>query len=362
MIPIAGRAKFWSNVPSSVWNSWKWQKRNSITSLKMLRELIPGIPTQGLKESPFKFSISPYYASLIDNTLSCPIRQQAIPSPLETQGDTDSEEDPLKEEKGPVPGLTHRYPDRVLLYVNDSCAMYCRHCTRRRKVSDPDSRVLLGQSYDYIRKNKIRDVILSGGDPLLLPSSVLGGILRSIEACSSVEIIRIGSRVPVTLPCRVNKELLSVLSSIKKPIYLNTHFNHPRECTKEALDACKGLFSTGCVLSNQMVLLKGINDSVSVVRELNKKLLMMKVRPYYIFQCDPVRGLKHFRTSVQRGLQIIEGLRGHTSGLAVPHFVIDTYLGKIPLLPNSKLTRVGDCIKLKNYEGKEILYKDLPFI
>jgi lysine 2,3-aminomutase len=349
----------WSNVSMSKWKNWKWQNKNGINSPTELRKVFPGLHVEN--KSCFPMRISPYYASLIDSTnMSCPIRIQAIPSPLELESSSDEDDDPLKEESQmPVPGLTHRYPDRVLMYVSNSCAMYCRHCTRKRKVGSAEhSTVHLSEAMNYLRKHtEVRDVILSGGDPLLLSSKRLDEILSSLRSLKSIEMIRIGSRVPVTLPMRIDDELCSVLKKYP-PIYLNTHFNHPKECTRDAYDAINSLLNAGCVVSNQMVLLKGINDSVPIVRRLNQLLLMMRVRPYYIFQCDKVPGTKHFHTPISKGIEIIEGLRGWTSGLAVPHFVIDSSEGKIPLIPNYVVSHTGGMYVLRNYRGKKFNVKE----
>lgn len=347
--PSASRNIFWKGIAIDAWNSWKWQLKNSVTTNEELNKIIPG----KYELNQFPMNITPYYLSLVEKA-SCPIGIQAIPSSLEN--DHSVLIDPLKEEKlSPIPGLTHRYPDRVLLYTSSTCAMYCRHCTRKRKVSTKEPTVNIQDAKEYIQRKGIRDVILSGGDPLLLSDNRLNYILREITNISSVEIVRIGSRVPATLPFRITNSLVSVLSKYR-PIYVNVHFNHPRECTREAYDAVDKLLSAGCVISNQMVLLKGVNDSISTVKKLNQLLLMMRVRPYYIFQCDKVTGTKHFHTSLEKGLEIIEGLRGWTSGLAVPHFVIDTEHGKIPLLPRYLTKSIGKIHILRNYRGKEFHY------
>ncbi len=273
-------------------------------------------------------------------------------------------EDPLGEEKDmPVPGITHRYPDRVLFYTTHNCAMYCRHCTRKRKVSDPSSatqKTQLEQGLDYIRNHpEIRDVVISGGDPLSNSDERLDHIMTELRKMDHIEVFRLGTRNMVTLPQRINDDFIQMIRK-HQPVYVHTHFNHPKECTSEAFEACARLADAGCAINNQMVLLKGINDDPETVKELNHKLLMMRVRPYYIFQCDLAQGISHFRTPVQTGLDIIEKLRGWTSGMAVPHYVVDGPGGggKIPLIPEYVKERKGNKIVLRNYKNKEFVYYD----
>jgi len=319
-----------------------------------------------IKKYPMR--ITPYYFNLIASK-DDPIWKQCVPDIKELE-DPVGLEDPLHEEvDSPVPGLTHRYPDRVLLLVSNQCAMYCRFCTRKRKVGDPFKRITKEQimrGVQYIKEHKeVRDVILSGGDPLLLRETTLEWILRELRKIKHLEIIRIGTRVPCTLPQRITPELCEMLKKYH-PLYINTHFNHPREITREARIACGMLADAGIPLGCQTVLLKGVNDDPQVMRELMHKLLMIRVKPYYIYQCDLTRGVNHFRTKVDAGLDVICGLRGHTSGLAVPHYIIDAPGGggKIPLLPEYVVSRSKNSIILRNYEGKMFEYpephEDIP--
>lgn len=301
----------------------------------------------------FPLRISRHYLSLIEEP-GDPIWLQAVPDIRELSDDGDT--DPLDEESdSPVPYLTHRYPDRVLLRVSDRCAMHCRFCTRRWRIANPDPipEQIIRDAIDYIRAHReVRDVIVSGGDPLMLTNDELEGILTALRAIPHVEIIRIGSRVPVTLPERVTPELCAMLRRFH-PLYLNTHFNHPREVTPESTQACALLADAGIPLGNQSVLLKGVNDDPLVMRQLVQRLLAIRVRPYYLYQMDLVKGTAHFRTPVATGLDIIGALRGHTSGLAVPHYVIDAPGGggKIALLPNAVVSADEDHLTLVNYQG-----------
>ncbi|MBN1912701.1 MAG: KamA family radical SAM protein [Pirellulales bacterium] len=310
----------------------------------------------------YPLQISRYYLSLIEEE-GDPIWRQCVPDLEELNGE--GEEDPLGEEAdSPVPNISHRYPDRVLFYISHVCAMYCRFCTRKRKVGDPQSLNDEGiaQGLDYIRQHpEVRDIIVSGGDPLMLPVEKLDSILGSLRAIPHVEIIRIGSRVPVTFPQRVTPELCAMLKK-HHPLFLNTHFNHPREITPESGHACSMLADAGIPLGNQTVLLRGVNDDPAVMKRLMQKLLTIRVRPYYIYQADLVRGTDHFRTSVQEGLKIMASLRGHTSGLAVPHFVIDGPggVGKIALIPDPVVSFDEEEIVLKNYEGFLCSYPTHP--
>ena len=273
-------------------------------------------------------------------------------------------EDPLAEERDmPVPGVTHRYPDRVLFYTTHNCPVYCRHCTRKRKVADPTSAAAKKQIEDglaYIAGHpEIRDIVISGGDPLSLSDERLDYILGRLRSIPHVEIFRLGTRNLVTLPQRMTEEFVRMLRK-HHPVFVNTHFNHPKECTAEAFEAARRLADAGCVLGNQMVLLKGVNDDPKTVLELNHKLLMMRIRPYYIYQCDLSRGISHFRTPVESGIRIIEALRGHTSGLAVPQFVVDAPHGggKIPVNPEYVLAHEGKRWTFRNYAGKTYTYDE----
>src|SRR5262245_35608836 len=363
------RHPLWRDVPAHHWDDWRWQSQNAIRSVRQLRDLLPFTPEEleaiGSLEAHYKLAIPPYYFSLIDtDDPTDPIRLQSVASPLEVQSNYEME-DPLHEEQdSPVPGLTHRYPDRVLLLTTPVCTMYCRFCTRKRAtltrggwdaVSRDDHRMI-----EYIREHpEIRDVVVSGGDPLSLPPAKLKFFLDSLKAIKHVDVIRIGTRVPVTLPQRLyDKELIKLLASAEK-VWIQTHFNHPREVTPEAARACRALVNAGMPCNNHSVLLKRVNDDLATMRELLRALMRIKVRPYYIFHCDPVTGAGHFRTSVWKGLEIIEGLRGHMSGLAIPTYVVDSPHGggKIPLMPNYLVSASDDAVILRNYEGMLVRYQ-----
>lgn len=363
----APRPKIWAEVPDKDWTNWIWQQQKRIKSMDVLEKVIQVTEEEkaAFQESHemFNMGITPYYASLMDpNDPNCPIRLQSVPKPGELVVREMDLEDPLGEEKDmPVPGVTHRYPDRVLFYTTHNCPVYCRHCTRKRKVSDPSSSAAnkqLEEGLAYIEKTKsIRDVVISGGDPLSNSDDRLEYILSRLRAMDHIEVFRIGTRNLVTLPQRITDSFAKMLSKYH-PVFIHTHFNHPKECTKEAFDAVAKLADAGCVINNQMVLLKGVNDDPKIVKELNHKLLLMRVRPYYIFQCDMSQGISHFRTPVEKGLEIIENLRGWTSGMAVPHYVIDAPGGggKIPLLPNYLVKREGKKWTLRNYKGNQYEY------
>lgn len=359
----------WQSISNEEWNDWHWQLRNRITTVEQLKLVLPleEKEEQGIRRAltKFRMAITPYFASLMDpGNPQCPIRLQAVPQLAETQLSEHDLLDPLHEDRdSPVPGLTHRYPDRVLLLATDQCAMYCRHCTRRRFAGTYDgsrSKEELICAIDYIRQTPaIRDVVVSGGDGLLLEQSLLEFVLTELRKIPHVEIIRIGSRAPVTLPQRITDDLLMMLRRFQ-PIWLNTHFNHSHEITVESKAACERLADAGIPLGNQSVLLRGINDCPTVMRRLVHDLLMIRVRPYYIYQCDLSEGIAHFRTSVLRGVEIIESLRGHTSGLAVPTFVVDAPGGggKIPLAPNYLLSLSPEKIVLRNYHGGVFSYPE----
>ena len=311
----------------------------------------------------FNMGITPYYASLMDpEDPFCPIRLQSVPKLGELNILPSDLEDPLAEERDmPVPGITHRYPDRVLFYTTHNCPVYCRHCTRKRKVSDPSSSAAnkqLEESLTYIDQHKeIRDVVISGGDPLSNSDDRLEYILSRLRAMEHIQVFRIGTRNLVTLPQRVTDAFAKMVSKYH-PLFIHTHFNHPKECTKEAFEACRKLADAGCPINNQMVLLKGVNDKPEIVKELNHKLLMMRVRPYYIYQCDLSQGISHFRTPVSTGIEIIEKLRGWTSGMAVPHLVIDAPGGggKIPILPQYVVKHEGKKWTLRNFRNQQFEY------
>jgi lysine 2,3-aminomutase len=310
----------------------------------------------------FHIRVNPYYLSLIRYP-GDPIWLQCIPDAVELE-DRNAPEDPLNEDAdSPVPSITHRYPDRVLFLVTSQCSMYCRFCTRKRKVSDSSkiNSKWIQDGIDYIAAHpEVRDVVLSGGDPLMVTDYVLERILSSLRAIPHVEIIRLGTKMPCVLPQRITPKLCKMLKKYH-PIYVNTHFNHPWECTPEAEKACAMLADAGCPVGNQAVLMKGVNDDADVMLELHRKLLKMRVRPYYIYQADLTKGTNHFRTPVRKGLEIMDKLRGHTSGLAIPYFVIDAPGGggKIPLLPQYVLGRNGKDIILRNYKYEIFTYPDV---
>jgi lysine 2,3-aminomutase len=363
------RDRFFGDIPDSLWNDWKWQFRNRITRVEQLAQLI-SLSTEEqaqlkLVTMRYPLSVTPYYLSLINpDDPDDPIRKQAIPSPLEMTMGSMGLEDPLDEIGDTVvPGLVHRYSDRVLLVLTDICPMFCRHCTRKREwrsggwVRSPAE---VEAMLDYIRRHKaVRDVIISGGDPLTLSTHRLGNIIGRIRAIRHVEIIRIGTRFPVVLPQRIDNELCSMLAKYG-PIWLNTHFNHVREITPEAAKACDNLLRSGVPVNNQTVLLRGINDSVEAQTRLCHGLLRIKVRPYYLFQTDEIQGTEHLRTPVETGIEIIEGMRGHTSGLAIPTYVIDLPQGggKVPLQPHYVLAQTEDELVLRNYEGHTFHYRN----
>jgi lysine 2,3-aminomutase len=362
-----GPRGIWKDVPETLWNDWHWQQRERVTRLEQLERVIHVTDEERRAavetEAEFQMGITPYYAALMDpEDPSCPIRLQSVPTMGETFFSPADLEDPLSEERDmPTPGITHRYPDRVLFYTTHNCPVYCRHCTRKRKVADPTSAAAKKQIEDslaYIEKHtEIRDVVISGGDPLSLSDERLDYILGRLRAIPHVDIFRLGTRNLVTLPQRVTDDFVRMLRE-HHPVYVNTHFNHPKECTAEAFEAARRVADAGCPIGNQMVLLKGVNDDPAIVKELNHKLLLMRIRPYYIYQCDLARGISHFRTPVEAGIRIIEALRGHTSGLAVPQFVVDAPLGggKIPVNPNYVVRRDGKKWVLRNYAGKEYEY------
>jgi lysine 2,3-aminomutase len=310
-------------------------------------------------------AITPYYAMLMDqDDPDCPVRRQAVPCIQETHISKFDSCDPLNETAdSPVPGLTHRYPDRVLLLVTDQCSMYCRHCTRRRFAGNKDKSVpikYISRAIDYIKKHKeIRDVLISGGDPLCISDQKLDHILGELKSIPHVEVLRIGSRTPVVMPQRITPELCKILQK-HQPVWLNTHFNHPTEMTPEAEKACAMLANAGVPLGNQSVLLKGINDCGYIMRNLVQLLVQNRVRPYYIYQCDLSEGIEHFRTTVSAGVEIMEILRGHTSGYAVPTFVVDAPGGggKIPVGPQYLISQSPDKVILRNYEGVICTYNE----
>lgn len=352
----------WSDVAQEDWNDWKWQVRNRITDVETLKKVInlqPG-EEEAINEvlKKFRVGITPYYASLMDvDDPKCPVRMQAVPTIMETHISSSDMEDPLHEDAdSPVDGLTHRYPDRVLFLITDQCSMYCRHCTRRRFAGQHDMGApieRIDKCIEYIRNTpQVRDVLLSGGDCLLVSDDRLEYIIKKLREIPHVEIIRLGSRTPVVMPQRITDDLVNMLKKYH-PIWLNTHFNHPKEITPESIEACRKLADAGIPLGNQSVLLKGVNDCPHIMKQLVHGLVKIRVRPYYIYQCDLSMGIEHFRTKVSKGIEIIEALRGHTSGYAVPTFVVDAPGGggKTPVMPQYIISQSPNKIVLRNYEG-----------
>lgn len=352
----------WKDATTAQWNDWKWQVRNRITSVEELKQVVSLTEEEeaGMRQclEYLRMAITPYYALLMDpDNPADPIRKQAIPVPLEVQEARCDMEDPLHEDKDrPVKRITHRYPDRVLFLITDQCAMYCRHCTRRRIAGTTDKtmpREELDEAIEYIARNpQVRDVLISGGDSLLVTDAIIEYILERLRAIQHVDVIRFGSRTPVVMPQRITDQLCAILKKYH-PIWFNTHFNHPREITPESAEACRKLADVGIPLGNQTVLLRGINDCPYIMRKLVHELVKIRVRPYYLYQCDLSTGIEHFRTPVSKGLEIMELLRGHTSGLAVPTYVIDAPGGggKIPVAPQYLISQSVDKVILRNYEG-----------
>ena len=351
------------------WNDWRWQHAHRLRTAEQLGAVIA--LTADEREAcerateVFPLAVTPYYASLMHaKDPNCPIRLQAVPRLAELVRSPQDLADPLAEEEYRVAGaLTHRYPDRAMLYTTHTCAVYCRHCNRRRKVGDPTSapsREDLQAAVSYLKQHtEVRDVLISGGDPLSLSDDRLRELLTSLRAIPHLEIIRLATRAPVTLPQRVTGDLVGLLKR-HQPIYVATHFNHLAECTPQAAAALYALADAGLVLANQMVLLKGVNDDPLMVRQLNQWLVKNRCRPYYIFQCDPAEGTSHFRTPVSVGVAIIDALRGWTSGLCVPHYVVDLPGGggKISLQPEYLLRREGSKLYFRNYAGKSFVYDE----
>ncbi len=365
----ARRQVLFPDVPEEKWNNWHWQVQNRITDIDTLKKYLPMNPEEeaGARTAlqNFRMAITPYYLTLIDpDNPYDPIRKQAVPTAAEAFRSPEDLEDPLEEDgDSPVHGLTHRYPDRVLFLITDQCAMYCRHCTRRRLAGQQDGARTLKEidaCIDYIRsKSMIRDVLLSGGDALLMGEERLEYILAKLREIEHVEIIRLGTRTPVVMPQRITPEFCEMLKKYH-PVWLNTHFNHANEITPESQKACAMLADAGLQLGNQSVLLRGVNDCVHVMRKLVNGLVYLRVRPYYLYQCDLSLGLSHFRTPISKGIEIIEGLRGHTSGLCVPTFVVDAPGGggKIPVMPEYQISQAPDRVVLRNFEGVITTYKE----
>lgn len=364
------KIEYFKDVEESKWNDWHWQIQNRITDPEVLGEIF-NWDSKKIEEirsylKILRMAITPYYLSLIDidDYENDPVYLQAVPSVYETHIVSADMSDPLHEEvDSPVPLITHRYPDRVLFLVTDQCSMYCRHCTRRRfagQTDKPASSDLINNAIEYIKNTKIvRDVLISGGDPLTLGTDQLEKIISRIREIPHVEIIRIGTRVPVVLPMRIDEELVNMLKKYH-PIYINTHFNHPKEITTESKKACEMLANAGMPLGNQTVLLRRVNDDAMVMKKLMQKLLTIRVKPYYIYQCDLSQGIEHFRTKVSKGIEIIEMLRGHTTGMAVPTFVIDAPGGggKTPIMPNYLISMSPQNVIIRNYEGFIARYEE----
>lgn len=357
---------FWKNISRREWLNWQWQIKNRVTDPRLLQKILnlSNEETLKIKNSLkiLRMAITPYYLSQIDgNDPFCPIRLRAIPTINETKISRSDFSDPLHEEEDcPVKGLegvlTHRYPDRLIIYVTYQCAMYCRHCTRRRHAGETDlptpwPKIL--KAAEYIKKTKtVRDVLISGGDPLTLPDEYLEKILKLLRSIKHVEILRIGTSVPITCPMRINQKLCTMLKKFH-PLWINTHFNHPKEMTDLSAQACARLADAGIPLGNQTVLLRRVNNHPLVMKNLVKLLVANRIRPYYIYQCDLSQGIEHFRTKISEGVEIIENLRGHTSGLAIPTFAVDGVggAGKIPIMPNYVLSQGIKRWTLRNYEG-----------
>ena len=365
----AGRGH-WSGVSDADWNDWRWQMKHRITTVDQLQKLLPTITVEELAgaqlaNTKLALGITPYFFNLIDQSdENCPIRRQMVPRIEETHTAPWELSDPCGEDShSPVPGLVHRYPDRVLFLVTDRCASYCRYCTRSRLVSNAagyDFHPEFDKQIAYIAAHpEIRDVLLSGGDPLLLSDEKLENLLSRLRAIPHVEFLRLGTRIPIFLPQRITPELCAMLKQFH-PLFISIHANHPRELTTEVRDALGRLADAGIPLGNQSVLLKHVNDDVDVMKALVQKLLMCRVRPYYLYQCDLITGSAHLRASVAKGLEIMEKLRGHTTGYAVPTYVIDAPGGggKVPINPEYVLCRNAGRVLIRNFEGKVFEYPE----
>ncbi|MGC8744637.1 MAG: KamA family radical SAM protein [Verrucomicrobiia bacterium] len=354
---------FWNEIPEQEWNDWRWQLRNRITTVEELKRLVrltskeeAGVLLAGKR---LALGITPYFFNLIDKEdENCPIRKQVIPSIEEMDVSPWERIDPCgEEEDSPTPGIVHRYPDRVLFLVTDRCASYCRYCTRSRMVSNAsgyDFHPNFERQIAYIRERKeVRDVLLSGGDPLLLNDEKIDELLGKLRQIPHIELVRIGTRIPIFLPQRITAELCRILKK-HHPLFISIHTNHPKELTIESRAALERLADAGIPLGNQSVLLKGVNDDLVVMKALVQKLIMCRVKPYYLYQCDLVAGTAHLRASIKKGIDIMLGLRGFTSGYAIPQYVIDAPGGggKIPINPNYIVSITEERIVLRNYEGK----------
>jgi lysine 2,3-aminomutase len=360
----------WKEVPDAQWNDWRWQMKNRVTTLEQLERYLPTLTPEEragalLADKKLALGVTPYYFSLIDAADEhCPIRRQVIPRIEETDTSKWEMTDPCGEDDhSPVPGLVHRYPDRVLFLVTDRCASYCRYCTRSRLVSNAsgyDFHPEFDRQIDYIRNTPaVRDVLLSGGDPLLLSDEKLEYLLNRLRSIKHVEFLRMGTRIPIFLPQRVTPELCAMLKRYH-PFFMSVHTNHPRELTVESRAALERLADAGIPLGNQSVLLRNVNDDPTVMRALVQKLLVCRVRPYYLYQCDLIAGSAHLRSSVRRGIKIMQSLRGHTTGYAVPQYVIDAPGGggKVPINPEYILSHNAERVVFRNYEGRVFEYPE----
>jgi len=363
------KQKYFPTVSEKDWNDWHWQVKNRITSVSDLQKYIPltSEETEHISSvlDKFRMAITPYYLTLIDpEDSNCPIRKQAVPGVEELLIGKHDMLDPLAEDTdSPTPGLTHRYPDRVLFLITDMCSMYCRHCTRRRYAGHNDTaapKERIDKAIDYIRNTpQVRDVLLSGGDALLMSDAALEDIISRLRAIEHVEIIRIGTRTPVVMPQRITPKLVEMFHKYH-PIWVNTHFNHYDEITPESKHAIDLMADAGIPLGNQSVLLRGVNDCLHVMKKLVTRLASIRVRPYYLYQCDLSMGIEHFRTPISKGIEIMEGLRGHVSGYCVPTYVVDAPGGggKIPLMPNYIVSMAPGKMVLRNYEGVITSYSE----
>jgi len=363
------RARFFPAVSNAEWNDWRWQSRNRFKTLAQIERVLELSADErdalARGDTMLPVGVTPYYMSLLDSRDPAhALRRTVIPSASEFLRSPGEADDPLGEDAhSPVPGLVHRYPDRVLMLPIDFCSTYCRYCTRSRVVGHGElspQRARLEAMFDYLRgATQVRDVLISGGDALALGEDNLDYILSNLRAIPHIEFIRLGTKMPAVLPQRITRELTRVLRKYH-PLWMSLHFLHPEELTQETAQACERLADAGIPLGSQTVLLKGVNDDVDVMKRLVHGLLKVRVRPYYLFQCDPISGSAHFRTTVRKGLEIIEGLRGHTTGYAVPTYVIDTPGGggKISLQPDYLVGRDGDELVLRNFEGREFRYVD----
>ncbi len=367
-IPCEGSFKNYDaeKAQPELWNDWKWHFRNRITTLEQLKEYMP-VTLEEKKAfqaagKNLPFAVTPYYMSLIDPlNANDALRKTVIPRLAEFMTDAHESVDPLSEDADmPVPGLVHRYPDRVLLLANETCSVYCRYCTRSRVVGSGEHRVDYEAIYDYLRNTKaVRDVLISGGDPLVMGDNKLESMIKNLRSIPHLDIIRIGSKMPVVLPQRITDDLLNMLKQYH-PFYMSIHFLHPDEITPEVESACNRIADAGIPMFSQTVLLKGVNDSPEVMKELMLKLLKIRVKPYYIYQCDPVQGTSHFRTTIETGMNIMEHLRGHITGYGVPTYVIDAPGGggKIPVAPNYLLNYDAGKATLRNFENNVYEYFD----